>query len=523
MELDPLKRWDQIEKEHPELLQAGQNPNWVWVDKYLTNDFKMLRNPNPDISTRIMLLKSFYMFYFGEITPSSNMGSLFVQIVASTPHLAYGEGEGLVHFCKEGKTELSKFTPPENLEMAFSRFQASHSGDTSPVLEEIDEVAAPTEPMHTGLVDEEPTIITEEDNARRPVAEVKRITKEDIDLFKRNIITAFSQILVDPEDSDINRREVRGSVFKEKPLTLPAYRSLHHTAFFLILFLMRRITKRPEDLSDALARANIHKHYTDMVPNPFGMTIPAPSEMFNRNLDQILSVQSLPSRELYTIALWLLQSNKQGILDQPVGLLAQKDLGLEAMLMATCMMHIAGAGLPLITLFIAVKTLYNKTERATLEWLAYPELIGGISKIVNLRATQFKLMKEKTDLKLFPYCRLIHQNYHHDLAHRGNEQLCYLMACLVDLHSPPVMGTGGARNAFWTFNMNARIKSQIQDAANKMYSGASSFKLTKKYPGQISYGLDEQSGVTWKGTHKPASTSDDEEEDNGSFSPIQIR
>lgn len=227
-----------------------------------------------------------------------------------------------------------------------------------------------------------------------------------------------------------------------------SYRSLHLTAVFLILIMLRRVTKKAADLVSAFNRNNIHRHYTDMVPDPFGSVLPPPASSLNSVLEQALSANTLSGRHIFTMVFHLMYTNTVTLADKPVAYLGQANLGLESILKATCMTHIAGSGLPLVTLFVILKTVYNKDERKAIEWLSYKEIAGGLNKIIQLRSTQYKKHKDKkTTFKLFPYCRLIHQNYHSDLGYRGNENICYLMACLIDEKSPPPPGTGGARAA----------------------------------------------------------------------------
>lgn len=196
--------------------------------------------------------------------------------------------------------------------------------------------------------------------------------------------------------------------------------------------------------------------------------------------------------------------NTVTLTDKPVGYLGQSHLGLESILKATCMTHIAGSGLPLVTLFVILKTVYNKDERAAIEWLSYKEIAGGLMKIIKLRSTQFDKQKEKNvTFKLFPYCRLIHQNYHLDLGYRGNENLCYLMACLIDEKSPPPSGTGGARAAEWTKSLSPKTKAEIQKVASRMFEGESSFKLTSFSSDKIEYRPEAQSGDTWPSQGEP--------------------
>lgn len=288
-------------------------------------------------------------------------------------------------------------------------------------------------------------------------------------------------------------------IFKEtnKDMSSTVYRILHLTATFLICVLYRRVTKREEDLSNAFARDNIHKHYYDMVPNPFGVTIPSPPKTLNKSVEAALSTNTDAGRHFGTMIMNLMQTSTTMATDNPVGFLDQTQLGIETILKATCMTHIAGAGLPLITLFLTLKSVYCKTERETLEWLSYPELISCLRKVVKVRKVQYELLRQKKSVKLFPYCRLIHQKYHTDLGYRGNESICYLMASLIDIRTPPKQGSG-ACNALWTRSLSPQLKKDIELAANQISSITSGFTLTPAMSGQITFKGAKSSGVRWE-------------------------
>ncbi|KAJ8728927.1 hypothetical protein PYW07_006623 [Mythimna separata] len=274
--------------------------------------------------------------------------------------------------------------------------------------------------------------------------------------------------------------------------------SLHLTATYLTLVMMRRITKRDVDLITAFSRPNIHKHYTDMVPIALGIALPAPSTSFNQAMSGAVSSSMEAGRHIGTILLYLMKSCTASSSDTPVGFLDQERIGMEAILKATCMTHIAGAGIPLATLFVAVRSLYNKSEWETIQWLSYNELLHSISSIITLRLDHFQLTQTKSDtVKLFPYCRLVHQNYHPDLSYRGNEEMCYFMVCLVDFKCPPVAGTGGARAAMWTSKMNPGLKKEIETVARAMYEETSKFTLTPMFSGQKSPATTKGPGSTW--------------------------
>lgn len=440
------------------------------------------------------MLKTFYLFYFGEVTSPVNVGALFLRLIASSPHFSQDD-KVLVKFDSSGSRELTPYTLPKDLQNLFGGIGKDKGDENNTGNKEGDESTPPPREGSNVLVDEPES----GDNKVQTLDDFFPGSQtEEATSFREAVMTAFAQISTD-------QNQTAGHL---------SYRSLHLTASFLIMFLMRRITKRPEDLISALLRPNIHKHYTDMVPNPFGSIIPNPSNTLNRVLEQALSPSTSAGRELCTIILYLLQNSVVDVADAPVGFLDQKDIGLEAVLKATCMTHIAGAGLPLITLFVTMKTLFNKTERATLEWITYPELVQSVDKIVDLRVTQCKQIEAGHSLKLFPYCRLVHQRYHQDLSYKGNEELCFLMASLIDLRVPPQHGTGGASQASWTGTMNQDLKQQIAAAAKMMYSGSAGFRLTKKYEGQICFNIKSIRDQTWVPPAEPEDQEATLREDN---------
>lgn len=119
---DPLKKWDQLEERRSTSKKPSASNVWVWEDKYIVEDFNTLQAPEVDLTTKINNLKAFYMCYFGEITSTSNLGGLFVQLMATTPELSSDKGENLFKFSTDGKRKLSGYVAPKDLQGALSRF-----------------------------------------------------------------------------------------------------------------------------------------------------------------------------------------------------------------------------------------------------------------------------------------------------------------------------------------------------------------------------------------------------------------
>jgi hypothetical protein len=428
---------------------VNKKVGWVWEDKILTEEFESFKSPDTkSITTILTNLQCFFLMYFGEISSPVNPGGLFCQIIATSPHFN-DEKSQLIKFNPAGKTDICSYTPISDVDKVIERFLAS-DGPTSQDQDQDIIPSAPEQDARLVGTSEGPEFATGS-------GEATKLTAQDVvetGLFRQAVIVAFKTLKTNSTDM----------------ATSKSYRSFHLTAVFLILVMMRRITKKPIDLVTAFSRGNIHRHYTDMVPEPFGTVLPPPASSLNHVIEQALSANTQSGRHMGTLVLYMMYSNTVTLADKPVGYLGQANLGLESILRATCMTHIAGSGLPLVTLFVILKTVYNKTERETIEWLAYQELSGGLMKIVNLRSVQFqKQQKESASFKLFPYCRLIHSNYHLELGHRGNENLCYLMACLIDEKLPPASGTGGAKGAEWAKSLNTKIKNEIQKVAYKMF------------------------------------------------------
>ncbi|KAG7306680.1 hypothetical protein JYU34_008104 [Plutella xylostella] len=142
-----------------------------------------------------------------------------------------------------------------------------------------------------------------------------------------------------------------------------------------------------------------------------------------------------------------------------------------------------------MAVIVAFKALQNVKETDC--WSAHK------SQYSHLLSRYKKAKDSKATFKLFPYCRLIHQTYLADLGYRGNEDLCYLMACLIDEKSPPPPTTGGARAAEWTKSLNSKTKSEIQKVGCKMFEGESSFRLTSFNSNKTDYKVDSHAGEKW--------------------------
>lgn len=483
-----------------------KSPGWVWEDKYIVDDFQKLRgSEDRSITTLMSQLKTFYLLYFGELTSTQNVGALFCHLIATCPSFSDAKKD-LIKFSTNGSLPIPDYTIPAGVDEAFRRFRDT---EEKPVAEELDLEPPPVEGVRTGIVDEEESGPSFAQANSLHGEEVNVLnTTNGIACFKEGVKTAFNLILTTPQEGGNNAK-----------MTGTSYWALHRTAVFLIFVMMRRLAKRPEDLLGAFGRGNLHKHYNDMVENAFSTVIPPPSFALNQTLDFSLSSSSEAGRHLGVMLLHTFWSCATSSEDTPVGYLDQLDKGLEAILRATCMTHIAGVGLPLVTLYTAAKLLYNKTDRQTLDWVAYPELDDSVCKVSNLLVTQFDVLKQGSTLKLFPYCRLVHQKYHVDMASKGNESLCYLFACMIDLQFPPAMGTGGAKTAMWTMSMNVNLKQDIETAAGMKHQ-ITRFTLTSSHSQQVNYNSGAASGQVWNHSH-PTGGLEEEEEEDGS-TPITL-
>lgn len=182
---DPLVKWVQLTREYPFLKSSETSRTWTWEDKYVTADFEKLKGPTASLTDRINLLKAFYLSYFGEISTLANLGSLFVQIVASTPYISENNPDDLIKFSTTGNKILSKYVFPPNLEV-YNRFLKGGETDESSNFEvEIEDT--PRKPAAGGLVDDEtvPTVASIE--VSRPKPTLKEITRADVIAFKQAV------------------------------------------------------------------------------------------------------------------------------------------------------------------------------------------------------------------------------------------------------------------------------------------------------------------------------------------------
>jgi hypothetical protein len=192
--------------------------------------------------------------YFGEIASSVNPGGLFCQLLATSPHFN-SDKDPLISFSTEGKTAICPYTPISDVDTVLERFLADEGTSSR---DQDRDIIPPTPEQEAHLVSspDEPEFASETGAA-------SRLTAQDVaetGMFRQAVIVAFKTLKASGTDIAAHQ----------------SYKSLHLTAVFLIFVMMRRITKKAADSVAAFSRSNIHRHYTDMVPEPFGSVLPPP-------------------------------------------------------------------------------------------------------------------------------------------------------------------------------------------------------------------------------------------------------
>lgn len=272
----------------------------------------------------------------------------------------------------------------------------------------------------------------------------KSFCSKPANLFYRNICTAFKALSV--EGADLENGKLADILH-----------SIECTAIFLILLMYRRIVKSESDLLAVYGNPKIHKQYNDMCPSPFESTLPVMSSKLNQILQPSLSITGR-GRDLGTLIFYLYQTTTD-----------TETTETEAILKAACMNQLSGTGLQLVTLFSQVKQLYEKTEYDMFRMLGYQIFFHSLRRISLLRIKQSTDPQTKTkkvnSVRLFSFCRIMNQNYHSDLGYKGNEHLCYILACLIDLKSAPRERSGGAKQAMWTARLDELSKRQMEGIA----------------------------------------------------------
>ncbi|CAH0403853.1 unnamed protein product [Chilo suppressalis] len=391
----------------PELIAVMQgfcdvlNPEeWFWSDDIIQNDFNRLKfDQKTEITANILLLKTFYVYYFGATSQPQDVGQLFSNILLTAPDFNNTETK-LVNLSSTCENE---FTIPTYI--------------TSPDLE-------------------------------NQFENLLKSCSNSFDDFREDMKKAFESIIGKETSIDYNNESLL---------------ALHCTAVFLIFVMIRRITKSELDLKAAFSSRHLQKVYYQMVPYPFGSTIPSPSEPLNRVLTNVLRFNE--SGKQFLVLIFGLMLQNMTSTDK------QKSMKLDEILKVACMNHLAGTGLQLITLFEKFKILYGLSNEQALELI--DNQFWGKSKdiIIRIRSLQDQAF-EKTGVThiLFPYCRLVDERYHRNLGYRGNEHQCYLLAQLIDLHSPPKSRNFGASSASWTNKLSPIMKINVATTAQKIYT-----------------------------------------------------
>lgn len=467
----------------------SRHTGWIWEDFMIQEDFKKLRKPQEDIDINLICLKAFYSLYFGTLKETNGVASLFAQIIARAQS-PIDEGVPFIDFSGDGKIDISEYRPPGTLEKAFEEMlnlkeltQTTMESRVEVTTVTSDPSSVPRETL-AGDLSTDPLSV--------PIMAIHERSPEEETQFLTTVQLAFTAYIGEKPKSNRDPSNTQSKSHSTPPEDLPTgadlLKPLIDTAIYLSLVMMRRLVKRTEDLEKAFGRENINKHYGMMISRKLSRSLPAPAMTLNRSLEAELSTNFKGSRHLFVMVLHLFSTAEEDLSDKRSGLLEQKHSGISALLKATCLTHLAGVGLPLITLFKTLKALYRRTDKETLELVAYRDLVPGCQRIASLLTLQDSLQTKSAEkgplvtFKLFPYCRLIHSNYHVNLSAQGNEAICYLMACLIDLKFPPASGSGGAKTALWTSKLADSEKRLLGELSATIHKKRSTTDITPEAP-----------------------------------------
>ncbi|KAG6440421.1 hypothetical protein O3G_MSEX001301 [Manduca sexta] len=225
------------------------------------------------------------------------------------------------------------------------------------------------------------------------------------------------------------------------------YQQLNLNVTYLVLVLSRKFFKNKSSYMNALMKQKTHEDYVKLCPKPLDERLPNDDSLLNHDV-------IIQGNTLFMLILYAYQ---------------QSSRLTRRVLVTTCIMHMEYTGLGLPKMFDKLVLLYRVPEAQL--WDAFCEYdYESLFKLADFHDVQRKGEEEEPPktYSLFPYCRLLGQNYHSDLSCKENQVLCYAMACLIDKK----IGTNKShlREAYWVKEIkNTKIITKGNSLADAAY------------------------------------------------------
>ncbi|XP_037296271.1 uncharacterized protein LOC115455657 [Manduca sexta] len=225
------------------------------------------------------------------------------------------------------------------------------------------------------------------------------------------------------------------------------YQQLNLNVTYLVLVLSRKFFKNKSSYMNALMKQKTHEDYVKLCPKPLDERLPNDDSLLNHDV-------IIQGNTLFMLILYAYQ---------------QSSRLTRRVLVTTCIMHMEYTGLGLPKMFDKLVLLYRVPEAQL--WDAFCEYdYESLFKLADFHDAQRKGEEEEPPktYSLFPYCRLLGQNYHSDLSCKENQVLCYAMACLIDKK----IGTNKShlREAYWVKEIkNTKIITKGNSLADAAY------------------------------------------------------
>lgn len=139
--------------------------------------------------------------------------------------------------------------------------------------------------------------------------------------------------------------------------------------------------------------------------------------------------------------------------------------GDRMILQATCLLHLGGTGLGMMSLINSATQCLNITVKDLLSQLYYDSTEKSIKRVLALTNTWADQDKKNPHLnQLFPWCRLVHQDFHSGISASENNVLSYALTLIVDHTLGNALSN--ARSALWVKNMPERARRLGRDLGN---------------------------------------------------------
>ncbi|QKY64630.1 nucleoprotein [Agrotis ipsilon virus] len=444
-------------------LQFARCQNLFWKDSVLEEIVSKYTFGTFDISVYVSCVRWVMKVYSGEVLPSQGLQEAFAYLIMFARKFS-------------DPTTLANEDPKGSKQLPLPKIPAS---------------------VLTGSLSERETKTSSILNqGNGPVSENQLSPEEDnVEVDSSQFWEALEKLLNDIKEGTNDTGLSEAATSK--------YQILNNNITYLILLMYRRITKQEGDFATALSKPRTSENYTKLCPGNLSLNLPMISGALNRELVKVFS----NSKDAGMLITCLILRWYKSTYDQDA-----RGTGEDRMILqATCLLHLGGTGLGMMSLISAAANSLQLTVADLASKLYYDSTEKSIMTLTKVTDKWTTAEYSSQHTRLFPWCRLVNQDYHSSLSATENPVICYALTIIID----HVLGktVSNARSALWVKSIAKKNKNMGADIASTFNRNHDNMVQTPLHDAALPIIKGKEGGED----HKEDLDSDDEEDADDSY------